>query len=84
MMRPVRFTWSPSLISVYSPRRTTPNLVFLQVHGNARDVVRELEQFAGHDLLQAMDARNPVAERDNGADFVDSNLGFVVFDLLPD
>jgi hypothetical protein len=46
--------------------------------------VRELEQFAGHDLLEAMHAGNAIAERDDGPDFIDSDLGFVVLDLLPD
>ena len=60
------------------------DLVFFQVHGEARHVVRELEQFAGHDLVEAVDAGNAVADGHDRADFVDSNLGFVVVDLLAD
>ena len=60
------------------------DLVFFQVHGDAGDVVREGEQFSGHDLVQAIDAGNTVAQGDDGADFVDRNLRFVVLDLLPD
>ena len=41
MMRPVRLTSSPSLISVYSPSSTDADLVFFQVHGDAGDAVRE-------------------------------------------
>ena len=33
------------------------HLVFFQVHGDAGHVVREGEQFAGHDLVQAVHAR---------------------------
>ena len=84
MMRPVRLTSSPSLISVYSPSSTDADLVFFQVHGDAGNVVRELEQFAGHDFVEAVDAGDTVAQRDDRADFVDRDLGFVVLDLLAD
>ena len=60
------------------------NLIFFQVHGNPGNVVRKREQFSGHDLFEPVDARNAVAEGDNGSDLVDGNLGFVVLDLLPD
>ena len=60
------------------------DLVFFQVHGDAGHVVRELEQFAGHDFVQAMDAGDAVAQGDDRADFVHGDLGFVVLDLLPD
>ena len=75
MMRPVRLTSSPSLISVYSPSSTDADLVFFQVHGDAGHAVRELEQFAGHDLVEAIDAGNAVAQGDDRADFVHSDLG---------
>ena len=60
------------------------NLVFLQVHSDAGHVMREREQLARHDLLQAMHARDTVAEGDNCADFIDSDFRFVVLNLLPD
>ena len=60
------------------------DLVFFQVHGDAGDVVRELEQFSGHDFVEAVDAGNTVAQGDDRADFVHGDLGFVVLDLLPD
>ena len=60
------------------------DLVFFQVHGNAGDVVREREQFAGHDLVEAVDAGDAVADGHDRADFVDRDLGFVVVDLLAD
>ena len=46
--------------------------------------MRELEQLAGHDLVQAVNAGNTVADGHDRADFVDGNLGFVIFDLLAD
>src|SRR5262249_18241537 len=45
-------------------------LVFLQVHGDSRDVMGELDQLAGHNFVQAMDARDTVADRDNGSHLV--------------
>ena len=59
-------------------------LVFFQVHGDAGHVVRELEQFARHDLVEAVDAGDTVADRHHRADFVDRDLGFVIVDLLAD
>src|SRR5215813_106868 len=58
------------------------DLVFLQVHGDTGIVVREGEQFSRHDLVESVDTRNTVAQRDDGAHFVDRNLGFIVLDLL--
>ena len=58
------------------------HLVFFQVHGDAGHVVRELDQFAGHDLFQAMDAGDAVAHRDDRADLGDVDGALVVLDLL--
>jgi len=71
MMRPVRLTSSPSLISVYSAEEDDADLIFFEVHGDAGEAVREGEQFAGHDLIEAVNAGDAVAEGDDGADFVD-------------
>ena len=43
----------------------------------------ELKQFAGHDLVEAVDAGDAVADGHDRADFVDGDLRFVVVDLLP-
>ena len=43
------------------------HLVFFQVHGDAGNVVRELDQLAGHDLFQAVDSGDAVAHRDDRA-----------------
>ena len=58
------------------------DLIFFEVHGQAGDAVREREQFAGHDLVEAVNAGDAVADGDDGADFIDGDLGFVVLDLL--
>ena len=60
------------------------HLVFFQVHGDAGHVVREFEQFSGHDFVEAMHPGNTVAQGDDRADFVHGDLGLVVLDLLPD
>ena len=60
------------------------NLVFLQVHGNSGQSVRKAEQLAGHDFVQAVNAGDTVSQRDYCADFVHSNLRFIILDLLPD
>ncbi len=58
------------------------DLILFEVHGQARDAVGEGEQFASHDLVQAMNAGDAVANGDHGANFIDGDLVFVVFDLL--
>ena len=83
-MRPVRLTSSPSLISVYSPRMHHADLIFLEVHGDSGHVVREAEELSSHDFVEAVDTGDAVAEGDDGADFVDRDLRFVVLDLLAD
>ncbi len=60
------------------------DLIFFQVHGDAGHAVREREQFAGHDFVESIDARDAVAQRDDGASLVHGDLGFVVLDLLAD
>ena len=60
------------------------HLVFFQIHGDAGKAVRKRQQLARHDFFQAMDARNTVAEGDDGADFIHGNLRFVILNLLPD
>ena len=42
------------------------------------------KKFSRHDLIEAVDAGNTIAERDDCADFVYRNLGLVILDLLAD
>ncbi len=60
------------------------DLIFLQVHGNAGHAVRESKQFASHDLVESIDARDAVTQSDDGAGLVHGDLGFIVLDLLAD
>ena len=55
---------------------------FFEVQRDAENVVRKSEHFAGHDLFQAMNARDSVADADDRADFVDRNGLLVVLNLL--
>ena len=57
-------------------------LILFKREGEAGDAVREAEQLAGHDFVEAVDAGDAVTERGDGADFIDLDLGVVVRDLL--
>ena len=82
MMRLVRFTVSPSLISAIVAEQHGADLVFFQVHGDAGHVVRKFDEFAGHDFFQAVNSGNAVAHRDHAAHFADVDGALVVFDFL--
>ena len=84
MMRPVRLTMSPSLISVYSPRSTAPTRILFEVEGDAEDAVRKLEHLAGHGSFDTVHARDSVAERHDAADFGHVDLDGVAADLIAD
>src|ERR1035438_5152794 len=58
------------------------HLVFFQVHGDAGDIVRELDQFACHNLFQAMDSGDAVAHGDDRAGFGDVDRPLVILNLL--
>ncbi len=58
------------------------DLVFVEVHGEAGYAVGKLDELAGHDLVQAVDARDTVAEGDDGADLVDLDALLEVLNLL--
>ena len=46
--------------------------------------VREFQHFPGHDVLDAVHARDPVTHRDDAADFGDVNVDGVGADLITD
>ena len=58
-------------------------LVLFEAHGQPGDAMRKLQQLAGHDLVQAMNAGDAVAEGDHSADFIDLDTRIVVGNLLP-
>ena len=82
MMRPVRRTSSPSLICGIVAQQHRADLVFFQVHGDAGNAVRELDQLARHHLFEAVNARDAVADRDHRAGFGDVDRAFVILNLL--
>jgi hypothetical protein len=75
MMRPVRFTLSPS----YDADR-----VLLEVQRQAEDAVRRLEQLAHHAVLQAVDPGDAVADRDDRPLLADVDASLETLDLLPE
>ena len=81
-MRPVRRDLVAFLDFRVFAQQHRAHLVFFQVHGDAGNAVRELDQLAGHDLFQAVNARDAVAHRDHRADFGDIDRAFVILDLL--
>ena len=56
-------------------------LVFLEVHGEARDTAPELEHLVGHRSRQPADARDPVADLRDAADFFSLDLRLVFLDV---
>ena len=58
--------------------------VLFEVQRDAEDAVRKLEHLAGHGPLDAVNARDAVAKRDDAADFGDVDLDRVAADLVAD
>ena len=58
--------------------------LFFEVQRDAEQAVRELEHLAGHRALDAVDARDAVADGDDGADFGDVDVHGVVADVVAD
>ena len=82
MMRPVRRTSSPSLMFGVIAQQHRADLVFFQVQGDAGNAALELDQFAGHDVFQAVNARDAVAHRNHRAGLGDVDRALVIFNLL--
>ena len=58
------------------------DLIFFQVQRDAENVVREFQHLAGHAAVQAVNARDAVADRNHRADFFDRDRLLVILDLL--
>src|SRR5690606_997208 len=58
------------------------DIVALQVQGHALGAVGELHHFAGHDVVQAIDPGDAVADRQDLADIADLGLIAEAGDLL--
>ena len=57
-------------------------LILFEVHGQTRDAVRKIKQFARHGLLEAVNARNTITERDDRTNLVHLDCCVVVLYLL--
>ena len=84
MMRPVRLTWSPSFSSRGLAEQHGADALLFEVQRDAEQAVRELEHLAGHRLVDALDARDAVADRDDGADFGHVHVDGECAELFPD
>jgi hypothetical protein len=58
------------------------HVVLFEVEHHADDVAGELEQLAGHRVLEAPDAGDAVADGQHGADGLELELGLVALELL--
>ena len=58
------------------------DFLFFKVEGDAENVMREREHFAGHNFFQAVNTRDAVADADDGADFVDRYGLLIILNLL--
>ena len=59
------------------------DLILFQVHGDARHTVRELDQLAGHHLLESVDAGDAIAHGNYRAGLTDVDGPVVIFNFLP-
>ena len=58
------------------------DIVALEVESHAFDAARKLDHLAGLDVIEAVEARDPVTDGENAADISDLGLGAEIFDLL--
>src|SRR5438105_2726412 len=59
------------------------DLVLLEVEREADDAVLELEHLEGHGVLEPVDARDAVTDRQDGPDLGEVGLDVVLLDPLP-
>ena len=81
---PVRLTVSPSRMSSACAHDGDADVVLLEVQHQAADAALELDQLAGGDAGEAVDAGDAVGLREHGAGLGDVDLLAVVLDLLAD
>ena len=83
-MRPVRLTEIAFLDLLELAEEHRADALFLEVERDAEHAVRELEHLAGHGVLDAVHARDAVADRDDAADFGHVDVDGVAADLFAD
>ena len=82
MTLPVRRTGSPSLTCCHSPKSAQADVVLLEVERDTDDAVLELEPLERHAVLEAVDARDAVADLEHRPDLGEIGLDVVLLDLL--
>ena len=80
-MRPVRRTRSPSRTWFASPITAMPTLSSSRFSTMPETSPGKLDELAGHRVLEAVDARDAVADREHGAGLGDVDLAAVLLDL---
>ena len=60
------------------------DIVGFEVEGHALGAIGELDHLAGLDIVEAIDAGDPVADRQHGADFGNFGIGVEIRDLVAD
>ena len=83
-MRPVRLTEIAFLDLLELAEQHGADALLFEVQRDAEHAVRELEHLAGHRVLDAVHARDAVADRDDAADFGDVDVDREAADLLAD
>src|SRR5262249_15744957 len=66
------------------PEEHRADLVLLEVEHHPDDVVGELQQFAGHRLLEPVHPRDAIADLDDATDLLQVHLGLVARELALD
>ena len=80
-MAPVRLTVSPSLIVRVVAENHDADIVGFEVQRHAFDAAREFDHLAGLHIVEAVDARDAVADRQHLADFADFRFGAEILDF---
>ena len=75
---------SPSLISRVLAEQHRADALFFEVQRDAEHAVRELEHLAGHRVLDAVHARDAVADRHDRADLGHVDVDGKAADLVAD
>ena len=78
----VRLTVPPSWMFLSSPKMTMPTLSVSRLSARPRVPSSKVDQLAGLDLVEAVDAGDAVADREDATDLGHLGLGAEIRDLL--
>jgi hypothetical protein len=70
------------MVAVAEESRT--DIILLEVEDHAHDAARELEEFAGHGPIEAVDASNAVPDGDDGSSLADFDFATEILNLFLD